>query len=36
MMIFIGLEFVGVLRESADLRKQNFTPAQMVINRCFS
>ena len=35
-MIFIGLEFVGVLRESADLRKQNFTSAQMVINRCFS
>ena len=36
MMIFISLEFVDGLRESAYLRKQNFRPAQLVIIRCFS
>ena len=29
-MILLDLEFVGGLRESADLRKQNFIPAQVV------
>jgi len=29
----LDLEFVGGLRESADLRKQNFIPAQFVKSR---